>query len=197
MFANVIPTKLYKLTYQQLHSAASVCLGLPNPVCISHIGTSLVRRATEGEEDDDDEADRPRQGDTVDPAFGFRASTCVQRGGSWKERHDQFADRIVQMMQFVGMKARIEPRNLVNQHVPLAARLLRDPPREDRAQWHRRLQGAIPDMAYTDPGHGRDMIAELRCINMGPSRYDSREATSLRAAVNRCEQQLYQEYLSR
>ncbi len=39
------------------------------------------------------------------------------------------------------------------------------------------------------------MIAELKCINMGPSRYDSREATSLRAAVNRREQQLYQEYL--
>ena len=30
---------------------------------------------------------------------------------------------------------------------------------------------------------------------MGPSRYDSREATSLRAAVNKREQQLYQEYL--
>ena len=32
---------------------------------------------------------------------------------------------------------------------------------------------------------------------MGPSRYDSREATSLRAAVNKREQQLYQEYLTR
>ena len=31
---------------------------------------------------------------------------------------------------------------------------------------------------------------------MGPSRYDSREATSLRAAVNKREQQLYQEYLA-
>jgi hypothetical protein len=38
------------------------------------------------------------------------------------------------------------------------------------------------------------MIVELKCINMGPSRYDSREATSLRAAVNKREQQLYQEY---
>ncbi len=102
VFATVIPTELYKLTNQELHSAASVCLGLPNPACIPHIGTSLVRRATEDEEDDDDEADsdRPRRGDTVDP-FGFRASTCIQRGGSWKERHDQFADRIVQMIQFV------------------------------------------------------------------------------------------------
>jgi hypothetical protein len=194
VFANVIPTELYKLTNQQLHSAASVCLGLPNPVCIPHIGTSLVRRATEDEEDDGDEADRPQQGDTVDP-FGFRASTCVQRGGSWKERHDQFAACIVQMMQFVSMKARTEPRNVVNQHVP--ARLLRDLPREDRAQWHRKIQGAIPDVAYTDPGHGREMIAELKCINMGPGRYDSREATSLRAAVNKREQQLYQEYLAK
>ncbi len=50
-------------------------------------------------------------------------------------------------------------------------------------------------MAYTDPGHGRETIVELRCINMGPSRYDSREATSLRAAVKKREQQLYQEYL--
>ena len=102
-------------------------------------------------------------------------------------------------MQFCqcGMKARTEPRNVVNQHVP--ARLLRDLPREDRAQWHRRLQGVIPDVAYTDPGHGREMIAELKCItgNMGPTRYDSREATSLRAAVNKREQQLYQEYLAK
>ncbi len=55
------------------------------------------------------------------------------------------------------------------------------------------------EVAYTDPGHGREMIAELKCINMGPSRYrdDSREATSLRAAVNKREQQLYQEYLAK
>jgi hypothetical protein len=99
------------------------------------------------------------------------------------------------MMQFVGMKARTEPRNVVNQHVP--ARLLRDLTMEDRAQWHRRLQGAIPDVAYTDPGHGREVIVELKCINMGPSRYDSREATSLRAAVNKREQQLYQDYLAK
>ena len=32
---------------------------------------------------------------------------------------------------------------------------------------------------------------------MGPSRYDSREATSLRAAANKREQQLYQEYLAK
>jgi hypothetical protein len=169
-------------------------LGLPNPVCAPHIGTSIVRRATEDEEDDDDEADRPRRGDTVDP-FGFKASTCVQRGGAWKERHDRFASCIVEMMQFVGMKARTEPRNVVNQHVP--ARLLRDLTMEDRAQWHRRLQGAIPDVAYTDPGHRREVIVELKCINMGPSRYDSREATCLRAAVNKREQQLYQEYLAK
>ncbi len=31
MFTNVIPTKLYDLTNQELHSAASVCLGIPNP----------------------------------------------------------------------------------------------------------------------------------------------------------------------
>ena len=179
VFANVIPTKLHELTNQELHRAASVCLGIPNPVCIPHIGTSLVRRATEDEEDDDDDADRARRGDTVD-AFGFTVRACVQQGAPWKQRHNQFADRIVQMMQFCGMKARTEPRNVLNQHVP--ARLLRDLTMEDRAQWHRRLQGAIPDVAYTDPGHGREMIVELKCINMGPSslRYDSREATSLR-----------------
>jgi hypothetical protein len=49
----------------------------------------------------------------------------------------------------------------------------------------------------TDPGDGKEKIVELKCINMGPSRYDSREATSLRAAVNKREQQLYQEYLTK
>ena len=115
VFANVIPTKLYKLTNQELHSAASVCLGIPNPVCIPHIGTSLVRGSSEDEEDDDD-ADRARRGDTVD-AFGFTVSARVQQAAPWKRRHDQFADRIVQMMQFSGMKARAEPRNVVNRHV--------------------------------------------------------------------------------
>ena len=193
MFANVIPIILYKLN-EEFHSAASVCLGIPNPVCIPHIGTSLVRRATEDEEDDDDDADRARRGDTVD-AFGFTVRACVQQGAPWKQRHNQFADRIVQMMQFSGIEARTEPKNVVNQHVP--ARLLRDLTQDDRAQWHRRLQGAIPDVAYTDPGDGKEKIVELKRINMGPSRYDSREATSLRAAVNKREQQLYQEYLNK
>jgi len=62
---------------------------------------------------------------------------------------------------------------------------------------HRVFQGAVPDVAYTDPGHGREMIAELKFITAGPTRYDRGVATSLRAAVNKREQQLYQEYLTR
>ncbi len=55
------------------------------------------------------------------------------------------------------------------------------------------------DVAYTDsdPGDGKEKIVELKCINMGPSRNDSREATSLRAAVNKREQQSYQDYLAK
>jgi hypothetical protein len=64
---------------------------------------------------------------------------------------------------------------------------------------HRVFQGAVPDVAYTDPGHGREMIVELKLefINPGPTRYGRDVATSLRAAVNKREQQLYQEYLTR
>ena len=40
------------------------------------------------------------------------------------------------------------------------------------------------------------MIAELKFITAGPTRYDRGVATSLRAAVNKREQQLYQEYLT-
>ena len=60
MFANVIPTEQYNLKNEELWSAASTSLGIPNPVCIPHIetkkniGTSLVRSAPE---EDDDEAD--------------------------------------------------------------------------------------------------------------------------------------------
>ncbi len=63
---------------------------------------------------------------------------------------------------------------------------------------HRAFQGAVPDVAYTDPGHwhGREMIVELKFINAGPTRYDRDVATSLRAAVNKRGQQLYQEYLT-
>jgi hypothetical protein len=34
------------------------------------------------------------------------------------------------------------------------------------------LQGAVPDVAYTDPGDGKEKIVELRFINPGPSRCD-------------------------
>ena len=72
-------------------------------------------------------------------------------------------------MQFNGVPARAEPRNLVNRHVP--ERLLRDATQDGRV--HRMLQGAIPDVAYTDPRDGKEKIAELKFINMCPSRYDS------------------------
>ena len=41
------------------------------------------------------------------------------------------------------------------------------------------------------------MIVELKFLNPGPTRYDRDVATSLRNAVNKREQQLYQEYLTR
>ena len=192
MLANVIPTEQYKLTNNEFYCATSTCLGIPNPVCIPHIGTRLVRRASEDTEDDEDDADRARRGDTVD-AFGFTVSARVQLGGAWKRRHDEFADRIVQMMQFSGVPARAEPRNVVNRFVP--QRLLRDATQGGRLA--RTLQGAVPDVAYTDPSDGKEKIVELKFINMCPTRYDRQVATSLRAAVNKREQSLYQEYLTR
>ena len=44
---------------------------------------------------------------------------------------------------------------------------------------HRVFQGAVPDVAYTDPGRGKEMIAELKFITAGPTRYDRDVATSL------------------
>jgi hypothetical protein len=85
MLTNVIPAKQYKLrvTNDELHRdcAASACLGIPNlnPVCIPHIGTRLVRRASEEEEnyDDDADSDRTRRGDTVG-AFGFTVTVSAR-----------------------------------------------------------------------------------------------------------------------
>ncbi len=57
--------------------------------------------------------------------------------------------------------------------------------------------GAVPDVAYTDPGDGKEKIVELKFINECPTRYGREVATSLCAAVNKREQQLYQEYLTR
>ena len=56
MFANVIPTEQYNLKNEELWCAASTSLGIPNPVCIPHIGASLVRSAPEEDEDDADTA---------------------------------------------------------------------------------------------------------------------------------------------
>ena len=62
---------------------------------------------------------------------------------------------------------------------------------------HRVFQGAVPDVAYTNPGDGKERIVELKFTSQCPTRYDRNVATSLRAAVNKREQQLYQEYLTR
>ena len=97
------------------------------------------------------------------------------------------------LMQHSGMPAKGEPRNIVNGMIPRP--LLRDLTQEDRV--HRVFQGAVPDVAYTDPGHGKEMIVELKFITSGPTRYGRDVATSLRAAVNKREHQLYQEYLTR
>ena len=78
MFANftVIPTEQYNLKNEELWSAASTSLGIPNPVCTLYIGTRLVRRAPE---EDDDDADTAQRGDEVDP-FGQNVSKIVQQG---------------------------------------------------------------------------------------------------------------------
>ena len=158
-------------------------MGIPNPVCIPHIGNSLVRNAPEEDEDD---ADTAQRGNEVDP-FGQNVSAIVQQGSPWKTRHDRFEDLIVMLMLHSGMSAKGEPRGVVNALIPRP--LLRDRAQEDRV--HRVFQGAVPDVAYTDPGHGKEMIVELKFINPGPARYGRDVATSLRAAVNRREQQLY------
>jgi hypothetical protein len=65
------------------------------------------------------------------------------------------------LMQHSGMSAKGEPRNVVNGLIPRP--LLKEYTQEDCV--HRVLQGAVPDVAYTDPGHGREMIVELKFIN--------------------------------
>ena len=178
MFASVIPTEQYDLkNAEEFWCAASTSLGIPNPVCIPHVGTSLVRSAPEEEDDD---ADTAQRGDEVDP-FGQNVSKIVQQGNPWKTRHDRLEDLIVMLMQHSGMSARGEPRGVVNGMIPRP--LLRDHTQEDRV--HRVFQGAVPDVAYTDPGHGREMIVELKFITAGPTRYDRDVATSLRAAASR------------
>jgi hypothetical protein len=103
----------------------------------------------------------------------------------------------VMMMQHSGMTAKGEPRNVLNGLIPRP--LLRDRTQEDRV--HRVVQGAVPDVAYTNPSDGKEKIVELRFINQCQTRYGRDVATSLRTAVNNLkrEQQLYQpeEYLNR
>ena len=56
----------------------------------------------------------------------------------------------------------------------------------------------VPDVEYTDPSDGKTKIVfELTFINQCPSRYSRDAATSLCAGVNKREQQLHQEYLTR
>ncbi len=103
-------------------------------------------------EEDEDDADAAQRGDEVDP-FGQNVSKIVQQGSPWKTRHDRYEDLIVMLMQHSGMSAIGEPRNIVNGLIPRP--LLREYTQEDLV--HRVFQGAVPDVAYTDPGHGKQM----------------------------------------
>ena len=96
----------------ELWSAASTSLGIPNPVCIPHIGTRLGRNAPEEDEDD---ADTAQRGDEVDP-FGQKVSAIVQQGSPWEARRNRLENLIV--MQHSGMSAKGEPRNVVNGLIP-------------------------------------------------------------------------------
>ena len=57
------------------------------------------------------------------------------------------------LKQHSGMSAIGEPRNVVNGLIPRP--LWRDYTQEDRV--HRIFQGAGPDVAYTDPGQGKEI----------------------------------------
>ena len=54
MFAIAIPTLQYKFTNHELFCVASASLGIPNPACSPHMGTSLRLVRTVPEEDQDD-----------------------------------------------------------------------------------------------------------------------------------------------
>jgi hypothetical protein len=82
----------------------------------------------------------------------------------------RFEDFIVMLMQHSGMSAKGEPRNVVSGQIPRP--LLRDRTQEDRVR--RAVQGAIPDVAYTDPGDGKKKIVELKFINQMPNKVRSR-----------------------
>ncbi len=117
----MVSARKYNLKNEEFWCAASTSLGVPNPVCIPHIGTSLVRSAPE---EDDDDADTAQRGDEVDP-FGQNVSKIVQRavqqGSPWKARHDRFEDLIVMLMQHSGMSAKGEPRGAVNGRASMGA----------------------------------------------------------------------------
>ena len=68
------------------------------------------------------------------------------------------------MMKLSGLSVRVEPRNMVNQFVPQA--LLRDPTQGQLVQ--RVLQGAIPDLVYTDPGDGNRRWSNSSLLTSAP-----------------------------
>ncbi len=55
--------------------------------------------------------------------------------------------------------------------------LLRDPAPDHWQRAQRVLQGAVPDVAYTDPGDGKETIVELKFISECHTRYGREVAT--------------------
>ena len=190
-FAAVIPTEQYDLTNDELATVAATNAGMPNPVCLSHLGVKLTRAKAGDETAGDEDGADPPPGSTVD-AFGFNVSSRIQTGGAWTTRHSRFLYYIALLMQLHGTRVKVEPRNLLNRFIP---RTFRPGLADDEA--NRAIQGAIPDIAYDDPKDGKQRVVELKFHNQNPTRYPRGIPTGRCTGVHEREQSLYQDYLSR
>jgi hypothetical protein len=190
-FAAVIPTVAYDLTNDEFATVTATNAGMPNPVCLKHLGVKLIRPKAGDETADDEDGADPPPGSTVD-AFGFNVSSRVQTGGAWTTRHSRFLYYIALLMQMHGIRVRVEPRNLINRFIP---RTLRPDLADDET--NRAIQGAIPDIVYDDPKDGKQRLGELKFHNQNPTRYPRGIPTGRCAGVQEREQTLYQDYLNR
>jgi hypothetical protein len=193
-FAAVTPTQQHDLTNDELAIIAATNAGMPNPVCLEHLGLGVnlkLVRPKAGDRDetagDEDGADPP-QGSTVD-AFGFNVSSRIQTGGAWITRHSRFLYYIALLMQMHrdGIRVRVEPRDLslLNRFIPRTFR-----PDSDLAddETNRAIQGAIPDsdIVYDDSEDGKQPVVELKFHNQCKTRYPRGVPTGPAGEVRGC-----------
>jgi hypothetical protein len=151
-----LPSRAYCNDNPTFQEGVAASLGLPSPVCRPYVGLPIQTAA---------------RGTHRLDAYGKKLGALPLPGAARDYRHDELVYAAAADLQYNGVPAVVEPRNLVNAWMTPAGHAAMS-----QAEAQRPLQGCIPDLLTTEePGEGGGApvrrLYDLKVINHCPSRY--------------------------